>query len=836
MVRKRGRHGDRVQSPRTNEMKTPNIGDKKPAEAKDKNKKALIIAQEIKIARLLANNDKRVRDKVLKRLNKWLTVRSQSSFVFTKADFMSLWKGLFYCMWMSDKMLIQEELAESLSKLVHCLNSKDTIVLYTSCALLTLAKEWFGIDQYRLDKFSMLVRRIVRQTFVICKNQLWNMEWVTEISQIFTQLFLEVKTAIGFNLHVTEIYLEELAKISNGNIPEDVVLEFIKPFAVYLITTNDERQIKHITQHVFRNLIFQSDIGMDYREKFQAWRAAGFPCARIDDMQKIEISDTEENSNSKDEQFSETENEIANEKPLDPRAGRVNVELPQIPFNAAKIVELLSTYKFHPSSTAKSRRQLMRLLYEFTELSQGRMPLGIKRIRKPNFEKKDVDSKKAALRLIQFEKDLLSDKPDKKRKRKNNVICDKISVNNSKNRTTSDRKSNIHIDADSENELTDTTTSTKANLQDVDAFPFKKRKKSDSTDKVNKKWKGEKNVKAIRDQVSTSNLKNGGISNLESNVHIDADSKSKLTDAIDKTYKKRKREKNVKAICDKVSTNNLKNGDTSNLESNVHIDADSKSKLTDATDKAHKKRKKEKNVKAICNQISTNNLKNGDILNLESDVHIDADSKSKLTDMTAITKANLQNIDASPFKIRKKSDSMYGISSTKSKIIENKKKLRLETSKKNKVTKIKTNKSKKSIADINVDCKTKTIIPESQIFNNTDQCIPISTISNKKVPLKEIKKSVAKKALSKNKIVHKEKPRKNESSGQIKKQINLNNSPMEKKKVIFGLSRNTAQHTSEYLQQVRKSPGIPFDANKKPLASVLKMNFIPSPLNPFYKK
>lgn len=48
--------------------------------AESESKKNLFIAQEIKIARLLANNDKRVRDKALKRLKKWLTVRSQSSF------------------------------------------------------------------------------------------------------------------------------------------------------------------------------------------------------------------------------------------------------------------------------------------------------------------------------------------------------------------------------------------------------------------------------------------------------------------------------------------------------------------------------------------------------------------------------------------------------------------------------------------------------------------------------------------------------------------------------------------------------------------------------------
>jgi len=53
---------------------------KAPDETKVKNEKTLVILQEIKIARLLANNDKKIRDRVLKRLKKWLTLRSQSSF------------------------------------------------------------------------------------------------------------------------------------------------------------------------------------------------------------------------------------------------------------------------------------------------------------------------------------------------------------------------------------------------------------------------------------------------------------------------------------------------------------------------------------------------------------------------------------------------------------------------------------------------------------------------------------------------------------------------------------------------------------------------------------
>lgn len=56
------------------------------------------------------------------------------------------------------------------------------------------------------------------------------------------------------------------------------------------------------------------------------------------------------------------------------------------------------------------------------------------------------------------------------------------------------------------------------------------------------------------------------------------------------------------------------------------------------------------------------------------------------------------------------------------------------------------------------------------------------------------------------------------------------------KRVKIALQCNTAQHTSEYISQIRKSPAIPFDATKKPLAGVLKASPIPSPINPFYKR
>lgn len=127
-------------------------------------------------------------------------------------------------------------------------------------------------------------------------------------------------------------------------------------------------------------------------------------------------------------------------------------------------------------------------IFRYTELSQGRMPLGIKRVKKPKSNRKEMDSKKAALRLIRFEKNLFSDKVNKKRKRKNSkAICDQISVNDLKNGDASESDA-----IDSERKLTDTTSKADAvtdakTLQDTDAntvelqIPLKKRKRSDST-------------------------------------------------------------------------------------------------------------------------------------------------------------------------------------------------------------------------------------------------------------------------------------------------------------------------------------------------------------------
>lgn len=73
-------------------------------------------------------------------------------------------------------------------------------------------------------------------------------------------------------------------------------------------------------------------------------------------MQKIKLDDDVKMS---DEEDSENKNE---EKSLDPRAGRVDVELPQIRFKAKYIVNALVECKFSKDGNSKSRRTIGELV------------------------------------------------------------------------------------------------------------------------------------------------------------------------------------------------------------------------------------------------------------------------------------------------------------------------------------------------------------------------------------------------------------------------------------------------------------------------------------------
>lgn len=141
-------------------------------------------------------------------------------------------------------------------------------------------------------------------------------------------------------------------QVSNGDLPPQRMTLFVEPFIKQLAFTNDYRIMNHICKHVFIYLMRQSDLGLEYDEKYKAWGQLGFP-GSIDAMKKVEDADFGDGKGH--------EKKIDSEKVYDPRAGRVDVDLPQLKFHGKAISKAVSAYIFLNGTNSKSRKCLTNL-------------------------------------------------------------------------------------------------------------------------------------------------------------------------------------------------------------------------------------------------------------------------------------------------------------------------------------------------------------------------------------------------------------------------------------------------------------------------------------------
>ncbi|XP_036318706.1 ribosomal RNA processing protein 1 homolog [Rhagoletis pomonella] len=348
-------------------------------------KEIRIIAQEVEIVRSLACNDLNKRNRQIRKLRKWLQLRASSSFPFTEENFLRIWKGLYYNMWMSDKPLVQEDLAEQLGKLIECFDGDvATSVNFFGAFMRTMCNEWFGIDQWRIDKFMMLVRRMLRYMFRVLKSDGWTEDSIKLFNEHMQLTILgDESPAVGLTMHYLDIFFEELAKVSDGDISAEQVGYFVLPFVTYLGKGRDAKLVSHCRLQVLSHLLYQSALGREYTEKFNSWKHMGFPTASINDLEKVE----EDSENIKDETSENDDDNNEKEKHLDPRAGNVDVIMPELPLDAKYVIEELERliYKDDEIST-KIRKSLRKQLGIFQTYQRGEFPLGVKRM--PRFEAK----------------------------------------------------------------------------------------------------------------------------------------------------------------------------------------------------------------------------------------------------------------------------------------------------------------------------------------------------------------------------------------------------------------------------------------------------------------
>ncbi|KAG2227293.1 hypothetical protein INT45_004248 [Circinella minor] len=159
----------------------------------------------------LAANEKKTRDKAVSSLRRYISNGPELS----RLDLLKLWKGLFYCFWMSDKPLIQQDLSEKLGSLVLDMPA-DNAVPFLDAFWEIHCSEWHGLDRIRLDKYYMLLRRVIFYSFLFLANHDWNDVRVKEYTTMLLNGPLhptDPKKPDSIRYHIFEVYFEELDKV-----------------------------------------------------------------------------------------------------------------------------------------------------------------------------------------------------------------------------------------------------------------------------------------------------------------------------------------------------------------------------------------------------------------------------------------------------------------------------------------------------------------------------------------------------------------------------------------------------------------------------------------------
>lgn len=218
-------------------------------------------------------------------------------------------------------------------------------------------------------------------------------------------IFQTNKCPKGLIMHICDFYIEEIAKVSDGDLTEDRVFLLLEPFVLFYTKLNDQVLLQHVEKSIFNQLMFQSELGQEYQEKFDIWKAANFPTASIDDLEiKYKVRG---NKSMNDDDLSDGQEDDEEERALDPRAGRVDVTLSEIRFDAMKIAETMENFRYKSFATSKSRKGLARMAAKFRQFIEDVFPLGISTIPQVNDENEsDVDIDLKAMELAEFEKKL----------------------------------------------------------------------------------------------------------------------------------------------------------------------------------------------------------------------------------------------------------------------------------------------------------------------------------------------------------------------------------------------------------------------------------------------
>ncbi|XP_024417765.2 ribosomal RNA processing protein 1 homolog B isoform X2 [Desmodus rotundus] len=215
---------------------------------------------EIQFAQRLASHEKGIRDRAVKKLRQYISVKTQrETGGFNREELLKIWKGLFYCMWVQEEPLLQEELANTISQLIHAVNNPEAQHLFLQTFWQTANREWAGIDRLRLNTYYTLIRLVLRESFEVLKRTGWEESRVELLLDVLMKEVLhpESQSPDAVKFHFIDVYLDELSKVGGKELLADQNLRFIDPFCKIAAKTKDHTLVQTIARGVFEVIVDQ---------------------------------------------------------------------------------------------------------------------------------------------------------------------------------------------------------------------------------------------------------------------------------------------------------------------------------------------------------------------------------------------------------------------------------------------------------------------------------------------------------------------------------------------------------------------------------------------------
>ncbi|KAI1205196.1 uncharacterized protein F4807DRAFT_464855 [Annulohypoxylon truncatum] len=177
----------------------------------------------------LASSDRKIRTSALDTLRTFLTAPTTAR-KLTELDYLKLWKGLFYSVWMCDRPIPQQNLCAELADLLSVLPAPNddecaVVIPFLRAFWATLSREWTAIDVLRMEKYLLLVRRVFGASLAWVgdgrkgkKGQKRAGARADGMLRLLEEWPLEktgdlAKVPVGLRLHVLDIWVDEAEKL-----------------------------------------------------------------------------------------------------------------------------------------------------------------------------------------------------------------------------------------------------------------------------------------------------------------------------------------------------------------------------------------------------------------------------------------------------------------------------------------------------------------------------------------------------------------------------------------------------------------------------------------------